>query len=327
MSPLAETIVGQPMAVELAQRWLAKKTTHPLLFYGPDGVGKRTLALEMAKVLNKESRKIDAGIHPDVRVVNLAHQAELRKEPIEKQISLRIETVLEERRRLLQTAVEGAWKVMILDEAHRLTPDAANVLLKILEEPPDHTALFLLTPYRDRLFQTILSRCQPVRFGALDNKEMIEVLKRCGVPEENRARLIDLALGSPGRALHISRDEELQAAAEAEDLWENVPRMTPAKILGKTEGRGKASRPGRCEIDQKLRYLLTPAIRAFRGGDAASRHIIQQIEAALAQLRQNVQPALVYENLLLQLSKERSSPPSATIGGPSLGSPAYYRGE
>src|SRR5689334_16349167 len=108
------TIIGQPLAVSLCQQWLQKGSNHPLLFYGFDGIGKRTLALEVAKKLNcdEENRrqgdaakqpgknspavaprhvspsdlcgschKIDTGNHPDVHVISLASQAVERKEP------------------------------------------------------------------------------------------------------------------------------------------------------------------------------------------------------------------------------------------------------
>ncbi len=143
-----DSIIGQPLAVDLCRTWLKRQTTNPLLMYGPEGVGKKTLALEVAKALNCAAKnrdacddcvsckKIASGNHPDVRVIDFAWQAMERKEPIEKQQSLRIETVMTERHRLLQSTVEGSWKVSIIDGAHRLTADAANVLLKILEEPP-----------------------------------------------------------------------------------------------------------------------------------------------------------------------------------------------
>src|SRR5581483_10893079 len=114
--------------------------------------------------------------------------------------------LLQERHRLFQSAVEGPWKVTIIDDAHRLTPDAANVLLKILEEPPAKTAFFLLTPFRDRLFPTVLSRCQPVRFKSLTDDEMRECLSELGVRPEQQMKLIELALGSPGQALHLNRE-------------------------------------------------------------------------------------------------------------------------
>lgn len=316
------SIIGQPLAVELASRWLAKMTTNPLLLYGPEGVGKKTLALALAKELEctgaperrgvgadntcNSCRKINEGLHPDVRVLDLTYQAEVRKEPIEKQLTLRIETVLEERRRLFQSAVEGAWKVLILDDAHKLTVDAANVLLKTLEEPPPQTAIFLLTPFRDRLLTTIVSRCQPIRFRPLNNEEMTQVLKNTIRLEtgSDPSRLIELALGSPGRALHMSREDEVHAAQEAENVWEGMAQLTPAQILTKAEGRGKAAKTARPEIEQKLKHLLLPAMRALRQGDASAAKSVRHIEQALTRLRQNVQPALVYENLLLQLSQE-----------------------
>src|SRR5260221_13928486 len=104
-----ESVIEQPFALELCQKWLKRQTTHPLLFYGPERVGKKMLALEVAKALNCTAgleadscgsclscRKIMAGNHPDVRVIDLAWQAAERKEPIEKQQNLRIETVLTE---------------------------------------------------------------------------------------------------------------------------------------------------------------------------------------------------------------------------------------
>src|SRR6266404_7123047 len=110
-----DSITGQPFAIELCRKWLKRQTTNPLLFYGPEGAGKKGLALEVAKALNCEKqsgdgcdvclscRKIAAGNHPDVRVIDLAWQAAARKEPLEKQQTLRIETVLAERHRLLQS--------------------------------------------------------------------------------------------------------------------------------------------------------------------------------------------------------------------------------
>ncbi len=284
-----ESVIGQPFALELCRKWLKRQTTHPLLFYGPEGVGKKMMALEVAKALNCTAglegdscgsclscRKIAAGNHPDVRVIDLAWQAAERKEPLEKQQNLRIETVLAERHRLLQSPGEGLWKVSILDEAHRLTPDAANVLLKILEEPPQCTAIILVTPFRDRLLSTIVSRAQPVRFRYLD------------------------------RTPHLSH-EEIEAHRQAETLWESLANLPPARLIQTAEGRARTGKLGRAEIEEQIQRLLVPATRALRAGDRKAQEPAHLIQNALTQLRQNVQPALVYDNLLLQLSKERTT--------------------
>ena len=354
-----DSIIGQPLAVELGRRWLARQTNHPLLLYGPEGVGKRTLALELAKALNcqrsfpsphhseqhlkpqtsnSESqsalrfevshlrfevphpqgespppqsrqrsgespavwrppslstrgedglkdpcdrclpcKKISAGKHADVRVLSLSFQAAEREEPLEKQQSLRIETILEERRRLCQTAVESPWKVSLLDEAHRLTTDAANVLLKILEEPPPRTAIFLITNHRDRLLSTLASRCQPIRFRPLTDSEM-----------ERRLT-----------------EEQIKSADQAEELWRTLPRKTPAEILAGSPARGKSTALDRTDIGERLRHLLGPARQELHAGRPEAAAWVELIQNAQRQLAKNVQPALVYEHALLQLAAMR----------------------
>lgn len=271
-----------PLANTLIERWLARETTQPLLLYGPVGAGKKARGLWAAQVLNCSSRgaalapcnscaackKISHGNHPDVRVVDLAYQAEVRGEPVEKQQFLRIETILEERKRLYQTVMEGPWKVSLIVEAHRLTADAANVLLKVLEEPPARTAIFLITPYRDRLFSTILSRCQPVRFSA--------ALQQAPAP-------VDPTVSA---------------------LWATLPKLRPSQILGKSDPRARVSRP---EVEAQLQALMGPATEDLYAGRPEASQKIEWIQQAQQQLRQNVPPSLVYDHLLIKLASASHS--------------------
>jgi DNA polymerase III delta prime subunit len=330
-----KSIIGQPFAVALAERWLKQGSNNPLLLFGPEGVGKKKLALELAKTLSCQERvrgregegaqkprpgslsplpplspscdvctacrKIDGNNHPDVRVIDRGWQALVRNEEIEKQLSLRIETILAERHRLLQSPVEGRWKVMILDEAHRLTPDAANALLKILEEPPADTAIFLVTPFRERLFTTILSRCRPVRFRSLSDEEMRQWQKRAAIDE------IDLwaARGSPGWALHHSRSETLESLRDAEALWESLQTKRVVELVGDAEGRSRGAKVTRADMEDRIRLLMIPAMRSMRAGERRGVAALPRMEQALHRLRQNVQPGLVYDHLLISLSKDR----------------------
>jgi hypothetical protein len=302
-----DVLIGQPLAIELTKKWLAQKTNQPLLMYGPEGVGKRTLALELAKRLVCKTgdedctscRKITAGIHPDIRVVDLAWQALIRDEDVEKQQNLKIETILAERHRLLQSPSEGAWKVLIVDDAHRLTPDAANAFLKILEEPPADAAIFLITPFRDRLLPTLISRCRPIRFRALADEEMRAWQSRANVPDVE----LWLARGSPGRALHLVREDTLNAMREADALWDSLPSRSPMDIVSSAEGRAKGARVTRPEIEARIKTLMVPAARALRAGEARAQRALPVLEQALQRLRQNVQPGLVYEDLLITLTR------------------------
>src|SRR5262249_47627840 len=151
-------------------------------------------------------------------------------------------------------------------------------------------------------FATLLSRCQPVRFKPLSDEEMKQCLTRLEIPAEDQIQLIEMALGSPGHALHMNRDEYIEAVQSAEHLWQKVGTNLAGRMLQETGGR-KAAKPTRADIEQQVQSLLVPATRALRSGDPNAAGPVRLIEGALQQLRQNVQPALVYENLLLQLAK------------------------
>lgn len=280
----------QRFAVDLCRAWLKRETTNPLLFFGPAGAGKKSLALALAQALNCATpdsegcgtclscKKIANDTHPDVRVIDLAWQAAERGEPLEKQQTLKIETILKERARLLQSPGEGAWKVSIIHDAHRMTPDAANVLLKILEEPPTRTALILTTPFRDRMLATILSRCQPVRFRYVEHPESLT-------------------------------HEEVEARRQTEALWESLKTTSPERLVQAAEGRSRTLKVGRPEVEEQVQRLLLPASRALRGGASHAEVPVQLLQRALEQLRRNVQPTLVLDHLLVQLATAMQTGP------------------
>jgi hypothetical protein len=105
----------------------------------------------------------------------------------------------------------------------------------------------------------------------------------------------------------MNREEQIQSVLEAEALWQALPGQKPSHIMNRGEGRSKATRPGRAEIEDRLHCLLLPAARALRSGDPKAVASIQMIQGALQKLRQNVQPSLVFEHLLLQLAQQRKT--------------------
>jgi hypothetical protein len=113
--------------------------------------------------------------------------------------------------------------------------------------------------------------------------------------------LIELAQGSPGRALHMSREEQILLTREAEELWEALKIRRPAL--------SKATRATRDDIEERIHGLLIPATRALRAGDRTAAPSVEHLQKALTQLRQNVQTTLVYDNLLLQLARGASRRP------------------
>ncbi|MEW6517054.1 MAG: DNA polymerase III subunit delta' [candidate division FCPU426 bacterium] len=245
---------GQPQAVDFLRRAVSQgRAAHAYLFSGPEGVGKRTTALALAQALNclqpqagdacgecAACRKIAAAGHPDVVLLEPEGQA------------LKIDQVRETLQRNLRwKPLEGRCKAFILDEADALTTEAANSLLKALEEPPDAVVIVLITSQPFALLPTIRSRCQEVRFRPLDTGLLAQWLsEQHGLPSETAASLARLSDGRPAEALRLSdpevqalRSQVLEVAAAAQ------PEAWPELAAAMSEWQGAAVEP--------LVFLLT----------------------------------------------------------------------
>jgi DNA polymerase III gamma/tau subunit len=278
------SIDGQPRAVETLRAALASgKLHHAYLFEGPEGAGKVATARALAMALECEARdpdgcgecngchKVDAGTHPDVLWFDMTPKG------------------LTERARELLTTLgfrphEGRARVVIFDPAHGLAPvperaEAANVLLKTLEEPPADTHFILVTAEPRRLPITVLSRCQRIRFAAKDQP--------VAPPEALDA--LEQALASPSAAtlfqaageLAVDRDE---AIALTNALWR---RLHDALLV----------REQHAVPDERAQ-----AARGLSAWSAASiMAALRASDEATEALRGNVAPSLAMEHLLLTL--------------------------
>jgi DNA polymerase III subunit delta' len=218
-------ILGQERILKMLQAELsAGAVGHAYLFYGPTGSGKKTLALFLAAALNCDKfplgpcstclpcRKIHANNHPDFYIV----QPDGKNVKIDQIKKVRKETSLRPQ--------EGRYQVFMVDLCEGLTPEAANSLLKILEEPPSQTVFILLAQNPVLLPQTVVSRCQlfsPDRLSPADLTLLLE-----GMPEvdaKQKALAVQLAEGLPGRALQALSSDRQGTLSEAEALLQNWP--------------------------------------------------------------------------------------------------------
>ncbi|MFN4033879.1 MAG: DNA polymerase III subunit delta', partial [Fimbriimonadales bacterium] len=203
--PFAE-VVFQPEALRDALGQMLRRAHPPqsLLIVGMTGAGKRTLARAFAAAWLCPQRTVqghcqtcavchkwsDTGEHPDLRL--------LKPEPDQ----IKIDSVREMRSWTNFAPAVAPFRFVLVGEAHRLNPAAANALLKTLEEPPPNYHFILTAPASDLLLPTIRSRCRIVRLGALPTEAVYQHLKaRYDLPHETLQRLAEFSEGALGRAI------------------------------------------------------------------------------------------------------------------------------
>lgn len=250
---------------------------HAYLFVGPDGVGKKRFAVEFAKAVLCESppaeftacdrcpacSQVTADTHPD-----LATYAR----PDDKQEFV-VEVAQQVVANLALRPVRGKGRVSVLDDADSLNEEAANCLLKSLEEPPVGSVLILLATATDLQLPTILSRCQVVRFRPLAAAELKLVLIDQGVTDPAELdRLVRLSGGCVGRALALS---EPGVAEFRQALFSAFGTAKPDSFaLGKQVNEfvaaagkdGGAKRERAAEVVRMVLDVLQAALRVSLGG-------------------------------------------------------------
>lgn len=219
MPDAAWNVFGHERAVDVLSRALDhERLAHAYLFSGPHGVGKTALALGLARAVNCETagpgvprdtrsgrppcgacrrcRLIADGKHPEVRV--------LAVEPPHKVI--RVADVESIQADAALRPADAYRKVYIIDRAELLHVDAANRLLKTIEEPPPSVMMVLTTVDPDATLETIVSRCQHIRLRPLPTDRLAQILGSRGLDFEQAALLAALSEGAAGRALTLMAD-------------------------------------------------------------------------------------------------------------------------
>ena len=221
-------LVGQGLAERaLLDGWISGRLAHAWLLAGRPGIGKATLAYRFARfVLREGAPGQDAGLFgatvPDQlhvgaddpvfrRVASGGHADLLTIERAvnDKTGRMRTEITVDQIRAIGEflhlTAAEGGWRIVIIDALDQLNPNAANALLKVLEEPPANALLLLIAHAPGAVLPTIRSRCRLLRLAPLEDAVLDPLLARLRptLAADERASLVRLADGSAGRALDL----------------------------------------------------------------------------------------------------------------------------
>ncbi len=203
------SVVGHDAVVEAMSRSIENgRLAHAYLFVGPPGIGKRTLALDLAAALQcagaSEScrRRVFEGKHPDVMTIRVTPDEDGRTRK-----AIAIEQIEEMQRTAGLRSFEGRWRVFIIDGAEDLSLDAANRLLKTLEEPPASVLMVLLAADEHSVLPTVLSRCWVHRLQPVSRRIIEETLTaRFGVEVSYSRLLASVANGRMGWAIEAVQD-------------------------------------------------------------------------------------------------------------------------
>lgn len=318
-------IMGHKQPVKILMKAVSSgRVAHAYLFAGPGGVGKETTALSFARALLcsrpaggdacglcRECRQVSGGNHPDFYIVEPAGA------------SIKIEQVREIQRKAPYRSYQGGRKIFLIRQAESMTAEAANCILKTLEEPPKDTVFILVSARPQVLLPTILSRCQIIYFKVMTVPELIQGLVSIkGVPGEEARLYASLAGGSMGRAISYATGSLLADRDAVNALAGALRKSGPLEAMEMAE---KAS-----ESKPKAQFTLDTLACWFRdlmvcreAGDEGSLYntdladnlrmeagrydtarileIIEEIESTKRKIEVNANTRLALETLFLRL--------------------------
>jgi len=322
-------LVGHEWAVDMLKKHVVNGTTrHAYLFAGAPGLGRRSLALRFAQALNcqtlvdkgipcgtcRDCKQIEAMQHPDLNVVQADSEGG----------TLKVDQIRETRRTLTFKPYQSKYRVAIFLRFQEANENAANALLKTLEEAPSYAVLILTANNPEQLLPTIVSRCEVLRLRPLKIEEVKQDLEKKGI-ERDRANLIaHISGGRPGYARQLIESESL--LEEREERLNDMQSLIAASRVEKFAYANKLARDKESMRQAILIWLSywrdvmlrtvqarTPLVNVDRNVEiedlagrlnlSAARGVVSGLEDALEKMERNVNSRLLAEVMLLDLPK------------------------
>lgn len=207
-----DKIVGNDSIKEtLIKSVKLNKTSHSYLFTGIEGIGKKMIAREFAKILMclsenkycnncKSCIEFDTNNNPDFFYIEPEGN------------SIKIEQIRNAQRKVAEKPIISNKKIFIIDDADKMTVEAQNCLLKTLEEPPNYITIILITSNENNLLATIKSRCTIIHFNKISNDNLKNYIKSEFQGEKITTDIIDIADGSIGRLIKLKDKNEIYSS-------------------------------------------------------------------------------------------------------------------
>jgi DNA polymerase-3 subunit delta' len=320
-------LVGHTWAVDMLQKHIVRGSTrHAYLFAGPPGLGRRTLALRFAQALNcpnprepgiacrecRDCKQIESMRHADLTIVQADTEGG----------TLKVDQIREARKTLILKPYMSKYRVALFLRFQEANDNAANALLKTLEEAPSYAVLILTADNPEQLLPTIVSRCEVLRLRPLSVDEVQRELESRGL-ENSRARLIaHISSGRMGYALRLTENDTL--LERREERLNDLLALVSASRVEKFRYADQLSRD-RDGMRQTIMFWLsywrdvllraaqagTPLVNVDRNVEiedlagrtdvASASRLVRRLEASLEQIDRNVNPRLLAEVLLIDL--------------------------
>ncbi|CAG0952204.1 DNA polymerase III subunit delta' [Anaerolineales bacterium] len=326
-------MLGHEWAVDMLHQHAARgDVRHAYLFCGPPGLGRRTLALRLAQALNctkpiaagmpcgtcRDCKQIEAMQHPDMNVIQAVDGDGLPKEGG----TLRVDQVREVQRALSLKPYQAKYRVALFLRFQEANDNAANALLKTLEEAPAHAILLLTADTPEQLLPTIVSRCEILRLRPLPVGAIESDLIGRGLDEERARLLAHISGGRPGYARRLMDDATV--LEKREERLNDLQTLLPAPRVEKFSYADKLSRDKDSMRQAILIWLSywrdvllrvaqaeTPLVNVDRNMEieflagrldlSSARRVVSDLESALEKMDKNVNSRLLAEVLLLDL--------------------------
>ncbi len=322
-------VVGHEQIIEHLRNSLKNnKISHAYIFCGEDGTGKNMLAKLFAKALECEAgygdscgmcrscKQVESGNQPDIRWVTHEKPASIGVDDIREQVNNDIAI----------KPYSSKYKIYIIDEAEKMTPQAQNALLKTIEEPPSYGIIMLLTNNADMLLPTIRSRCVTLNMKSVPSQKIQDYLiKKYEIPDYKARICASYAQGNMGKAIKMATSPDFNELHEAVlNLVKNIDDMDIYVIMDAVKQLSEHKAEIYDIIDMMMVWyrdilmlkltndpnlLIYPeeysalSRRASKSTFEGLDHIIKAMEKAKVRLRANVNFDTALEMMLLTIKE------------------------